>query len=352
MKCVCQYCDIPLQEADNHLHKCKYKTEPQIKKMVEKGDLEGLQNLSQHYLWNAFWDLPFHKANKRGIHGACPMDLLHHILLGIFKYTRNIFFDLIGPSSNPAKDINGLSKEYGRCFARQSDASIPNARFSKGIQEGKLMGKEYRGILLLMLVMLESHAGSTILRSARSGNFKTQQDLDDWKMMVELLLLWEAYLLEPEMLVSDLRKLEQKNRYIMYIMRKVARRQKGMGLKLMKFHGILHLKDDILLYGVPLETDTSSNEMHHKPMKLASKLTQMAHSTFNLQTAQRMMDFEAIDLAMLELEEGLAIWDYYKNLEDAFLEPEDEGQEAEIQDMEVSFDESTPGFGEEEKRPE
>ena len=34
-----------------------------------------------------------------------------------------------------------------------------------------------------------------------------------------------------------------------------------------KFHGILHLADDILAYGVPLEVDTASKEEHHKPSK-------------------------------------------------------------------------------------
>ena len=77
-----------------------------------------------------------------------------------------------GPTSNPAKDINGLSKEYGRCFSRHSDDSIPNATFSKGIQEGKLMARDYRGILVLMLVMLHSKGGRSILKSSRAGNFK------------------------------------------------------------------------------------------------------------------------------------------------------------------------------------
>jgi len=42
----------------------------------------------------------------------------------------------------------------------------------------------------------------------------------------------------------------------MYLMRKVAVRQKGMGLKIMKFHGILHMADAILNFGVPLEYNT------------------------------------------------------------------------------------------------
>ena len=222
--------------------------------MVETKYLEGLQALSQNFLENAFWDLPFNLSNARGIHGAFPMDMLHAIQLGIFKYLRNIFFEMIGPTSNPAKDINGLSKEYGRCFTRQSDDLIPNATFSKGIQEGKLMARDYRGILVLMLVMLHSEAGRSILKSSRAGNFKEEDQLQDWGMLVELLLLWKAFLHEPEMTARSVRRLGEKNKCIMYVMRKVAKREKGMKLKLMKFHGILHMMDDILLHGSLLRT--------------------------------------------------------------------------------------------------
>jgi hypothetical protein len=42
----------------------------------------------------------------------------------------------------------------------------------------------------------------------------------------------------------------------MYIIRKVAQQTAGMGLKLLKFHMIVHIWEDILEYGVPLEYDT------------------------------------------------------------------------------------------------
>lgn len=314
VKHLCRFCDIPTKIGDHHLYQFQYKTEPQINKLVEQGNKEELKAMSQHYLLNGFYDLPFHKADTRGIHGACPVDMLHAIQLGLFKYVRDIFFEQIGPTSRPAKDINGLSKVYGRCFARQSDTSIPSCQFSKGIQEGKLMGKEYRGILLLMLVMMVSKAGRTILRSSRKGSFNKVEEFHDWQMLVETLLMWEAYLHQEEMELRDVRKLVVKHRYIMYLMRSVAPRDKGMGLKVMKFHSILHLADNILLYGVPLEFDTGPNESHHKAMKAASKLTQRAPTTFNIQTATRLVDFEVIELAMLEIEEGKVPWDYYLGL--------------------------------------
>ena len=96
-------------------------------------------------------------------------------------------------------------------------------------------------------------------------------------------------------------RLQKKHRFIMYIMKQVADRTSGMGLKIMKFHAIIHLISDMLLYGTPSEFDTGSNESHHKESKYAAKLTQRKEATFNLQTATRLTEFMCIDLAMEEL---------------------------------------------------
>ena len=135
--------------------------------------------------------------------------------------------------------------------------------------------------------------------------------MDDWILLVELMLEWESYLNEPLMYVKHVKRLEKKHRFIMYIMRKVAQRSKGMGLKLVKFHMILHLWEDILQFGVPLEHDTSANESMHKPSKKASKMTQKAADTFNFQTATRLSEFELLDLAMEEITTGNVPWKYY-----------------------------------------
>ena len=91
-----------------------------------------------------------------------------------------------------------------------------------------------------------------------------------------------------------------------------------MGLKLMKFHAILHLVQDMLLFGTPSEMDTGSNESHNKTSKCAAKLTQRKEATFNLQTAQRMTEFLVLDLdlAISEIESGRGLWEYFgKHLE-------------------------------------
>ena len=356
-KQLCRMCHVETEEADDHLHEPKYKTEPEIQRLIKRNDMDGLQEISQHYLLNAFRDLPFHRANTRGIHGACPVDMLHTVLLGVFRYVRDVFFHYVGPTSLPAKQVNGLSKEYARCFSRQSDNTMPPMRFSKGIQEGMLMGKEYRGVILLLLVIVRSKAGGSIIEKSRKGKFKSKDLISDWAWLLEMWLLLEAYLNLDEMEVRDLKLLDKGIRYIMYLTRMVAQREEGAGYKILKFHTLLHIVDNVILYGVPLECDTSANESHHKPTKQAAKLTQKSHSTFNIQTGRRIVDFETVDFARWEIDGGRVPWHHYRgareenhgqdptNSEESSSEEGSEGQlvETETKDamIRISHDDQT-----------
>ncbi len=76
------------------------------------------------------------------------------------------------------------------------------------------------------------------------------------------------------MKVKHVRQAQTKHCIIMHFLKKIMRRSTGMGLKITKFHGIMHIADDTLNFGVPMEVDTGSNESAHKREKTAAKLTQ------------------------------------------------------------------------------
>ena len=160
-----------------------------------------------------------------------------------------------------------------------------------------------------MATVLRSSSGRKLLKGARK--FGGHQGLKDWILLVELMLEWEAYLGEQKMERRHVHCLSKKHRFLMYIMTCVARRATGMGLKVMKFHAILHIVHDILLFGVPSETDTGSNESHHKDSKKAAKLTQRKESTFIEQTANRLLEYLCIELGMEEIVNGRCPWEYF-----------------------------------------
>jgi hypothetical protein len=255
----------------------------------------------------------------------------------LFKFLREVFFQYLGPTSEGAKLIDALAKIYCRLFARKSDRSLPGTSFSNGIRGGgKMMAKEYRGILLIMLALFRSTKGREIINSYRE--FKLETSKDDWILLIELLLEWEAYLNEPRMEVYHLRRLQKKHRYLMYLMRKIAKRSAGMGLKLLKFHLILHLSEDILQFGVPLEFDTAANESHHKEAKKAARLTQRDAASFQFQTATRMIEFHMLDLAMEEIKSGRKLWEYF----DHAVEENNHGKEGSCVENTVQ-DDRIPG---------
>ena len=321
---ICRYCHCPTDKADDPRVRYRPKKQAEIEKLVRDEDLEGLQAISQQCIQNAWYSVTFHQANTCGIHGACPSEKLHAIQLGIFKYLRDIFFDRIGSTSALAEDINGLAAQYGKEFSRQSERDLPHTKFSKGIQKGKLMARDYRGVLLIMAAILRSTEGRRLLFTRKRLGGK--DGLRDWTLLVELMLEWETYLCEKEMLRYDVKRLKKKHVFIMYIMRNVAKRSSGMGLKIMKFHAILHLISDILLYGVPTEFDTGSNESHHKESKCAAKLTQRSEETFNYQTATRLGEFLCIDLAMEEVTHDCCVWEYFESVDQEDMDTDSDGQ--------------------------
>jgi hypothetical protein len=307
---LCRYCECPTDESDNPLAKYPPKTQEKIQKLIEKGDEEGLKSLSQHYINNAFYPFRFGSHNNTGVHGATPVEMLHAILLGVFVYVRDIFFDAVGPSSQLAGEMDALCITYGDLLSRQSNRNLPLTRFTNGIRAGKLNGKRYTGVLLCMLAVLKSGEGSRRLLTTRTA-FREHGYLENWIMLLETLLEWEAWLKSRKMQRRHVERSKKKHRYIMYLIKTICPRNRGMGLKLMKFHAIMHYADDILNFGVPYEVDTGSNESHHKPSKQAALLTQKKKDVFEEQTSTRLDEVELLDLALAETE-GRAIWYYSK----------------------------------------
>lgn len=312
IKQLCRYCCCPTSECDNPKAKHRRKTVKMIQRLVDLLDEVGLKDLSQQMITNALYPLRFGAHNGEGPHTACPLEMLHSLLLGIFKYVRDCFFTQIGETSKNAVEINSLAVEFGELYHRQSDRDKPKTKFSNGIQKGKLMAKEYRGVLLIMATILASTKGRLLLRKKKSGIFATEDGLHDWKMLVETLLMWEVWLKSEEISHYSLKRAKVKHRYIMYLIRKVGKRTKGMGLKIMKYHAIVHMADDIMNFGVPMNYDTGADEAGHKPSKSAAKLTQKNKDTFDQQVSTRLAEKLGIDLAMHEIGTGRTYWRYYK----------------------------------------
>jgi len=185
--------------------------------------------MSQQYIKNAFYDGQFGCHNKMGICGACPIKMLHALLIGVFKYARGILFKHVGKDSKLARDIDALAMLCGELYCQQSDQEWPNTRFPSGIRADKKNGKKYTGIILCLLTIICSGKGRKLLETRPT--WRETSIVKDWILLLETLLEWEAWLNSPKMMKSEVQKAKTKHRHIMYLMRKVAVRHKGMRLK-------------------------------------------------------------------------------------------------------------------------
>jgi hypothetical protein len=297
---LCRYCECPTDRSDDPFADFPLKTTAKIRRLIQNNNDNELRNLSQHNIENAMYRLRFGCHNKQGIHGACPVEMLHAVLLGIFKYMRDCFFEQLGEKSRLADHINALSITIGHLLTRQSDRDLPVTRFANGIKRGKLMAQEYPGILLCMAAIFRSTEGQKLLAQKRR-QFGDKNLIRDWSLLVETLLQWERWLQSDSMEKRHVKKAVEKHKYLMYLLKKIGKRKKGMSFKLTKFHGILHIASDILNFGVPLEVDTGFNEGGHKATKVAAKLTQRNEKTFDKQVAIRLEEVHLLELARYEL---------------------------------------------------
>jgi len=318
---LCRYCKCPTMESNRVNTKITLKTEPEIKRLVEIGlngatenkreaAKEKLKQQSQQCTPNALHGLRFGQHSDQGIHGAALLDLLHAVLLGIFGYIRASFFNQIGKDSMNTKEINSLAKLYGDWYKRQSDRDIPKSSFGNGIQTGKKQAKEMIGVMLIIDTILWSQTGVNVLHRVYKEQFRGA-NLANWREVVELCLEWERFLMLDRMDKSVLARLQKKHPYLMYLIKNVVKREEGMGMNVQKFHSILHIVTDILLFGVASCYDTTSNESHHKLAKIAAMLTQKDPKVFEKQCVQRLVEFLLLEFAWEELE-GRTLYHYFE----------------------------------------
>ena len=321
---LCRYCCCPTNETASTTTTYPRKSQPMVQALVQARDLAGLKALSQQCIDNAWYKVRFGLHNDYGIHGACPLEVLHWLQLGKYGYVREMLFAQLGKDSALANEFNALARTLGKLFKRQSDRDLPRLDFSKGVKKGKLMAHEMSGLMVVLAACLRCYKGRHMLlneaRGRQKDNFDTLAKIKDWLMLLETLLQWEAWMKEPEMSVTDVNLAKVKIRELMDMEKAVGKRDKNMGFNLFKFHASVHACDDMLYFGVPSNVNTQSDESHHKISKTAAIHTQRRVKTFNQQTARNLHEVDIVDIAMEEICNGRVPWDY---LEDFVVEEDD-----------------------------
>jgi hypothetical protein len=343
VKQLCRYCCCPNEHTDEAYRRDPLKSQELIEPLVMAEDAVTLQGMSQHLLWNCWYEIGFGLHNKRGVHGACPLELLHWIQLGKYKYQRSMFFAQSGKESILSDKLNAVAKTMGLLFKRQSDRNLPRTNFAKGIRKGKLMAHEMSGLIVVLVAVLRSSKGRDLCLNQSRGTQKeflgSLEKIKDWILLLETMLQFEVWLNKPELEVFLVKRARTKVRELMGMEKQVGRREDGMKFKTFNFHAVLHVPDDILNFGVPSNVNTKANEMHHKDSKTAAKQTQRRPETFDLQCGQRIHDLNVVDLGLQEID-GRPLWTYFGGYDHP--EPEEKEQQVQLGGTRIEYFFSQP----------
>ena len=290
VKQLCRTCECPTAECNSSKVNYRKRKAAKLEEMAAKGDLEELKAMSQHPIINAFHSLDFMSAGGRGIHGACPGEILHLIYLGIFKYVLECFYHQLGKGTNVIGPLDDLVEKIGQSLKHQSDRNMPRTHFTKLSTCKNLMGHEFSGVLIVLLLLIHTNGFRQCLLGPRRrpSTFLNLEEQLDWDSLLTSLLQWEQWLKQESISVAEVKKSALANRWLMRCIKICAPRLKGMGWNTVKFHLLTHIWEDMIMFGVPSNVDSGPGEKNHKEnVKQPGGNTQKRQGQLAMQTATR-----------------------------------------------------------------
>jgi hypothetical protein len=260
-----------------------------------------LKSYSFHNVTNAFDNVSF-GANEFGIHHATPTEVLHSIQKGWYLYALEGFYQGIGGQSI-IDFLETLVTRVSADCAHQSDRNMPRLKFSNGIQSyANLQAHETMGVLLLIVIALHCKIGwdnnSTDASTKNSFACSPHSNvgvIKEYRHLFELLLCMEQWLKLPIVRKEAVTPVgghgsDSPAKSALRIAVKkfidMVDRKDGMGMKLTKTHSLLHVPDDVLMFGSGKNWDSGPSESNHKEnVKRKAKLTSQCKDSLEDQVA-------------------------------------------------------------------
>ena len=148
---VCRDCNVLFKDAHNFQFKCQFVSSKFLKSLPPKI----CNRLSFYDMGTLAFDKVSFGADKYGINGNTPPELLHVWYLGVVDFLIEYFLDKI--TKDGLKFLDKCVMNASQYFARQSDRDMPNiGLFKKGIQKTKLTGREKGDQLFVLYLVFNS----------------------------------------------------------------------------------------------------------------------------------------------------------------------------------------------------
>ena len=286
-------CNCPWTETDNEKFKCNFVKQCDIKELCLNNDTNGLNFLSQHNIENAF-DSIVTGCHPAGINALMPSEILHQMFLGLMEYALKAFFGEFGNMS--LRKIDNYGKEMFTRFQHNSDRSIPIRYFRDGFTKmTKQKGSDKIGLSVIVICCMYSKYKDIIIEGCRVG--PTTKKIESYVFIIERLIILAEWLCQDKFEVNCLAQVHHNIVLLMKFYKQNVRRDSIHGMRISKFHELLHIIRDIHLFGPPKGYDGRPGESSHKQTKQLAQRTQKRTDYFEMQTGKRIFESLVINKA-------------------------------------------------------
>ena len=298
-------CRCSPTEAANTDHACEFVKMEDMMEVIERGDKDELNKLSQHYIpYHAFRNIDFGE-NPYGIYGATPNDILHGIKLGVIHYVLEIFI---------ADDLNEAARhQLDQAMVKTlphlkqgGNRGFPRMYFPHGITTlSNTTADEMLGILFITYIICVTTQGKNAVTTCET---MTVYRLKLYLQLFEKVLVFHAWMSNAKdgyWRLGDTRAKRRASKAIAALVDFICEnfsRKSSQGWNISKLHELLHVTHMIEQFGSPMNFDSGPCERMHKDVaKKPGRVSQKRHATFTMQAASRLADRHIIDLAYNQL---------------------------------------------------
>ena len=297
-------CKCRPNDATDTQNKCEWVDHDEMMKIIERGDKEELALYSQQHIPNhAFMHIDF-GANRHGVFGATPNDVLHGIKLGIIQYILEIFLQ---DDMNNASTVffDKALKDTLPHLKQGGNRQFPRLYFPNGISSlANTTADECLGILFISYLLCVTTQGRNALSHCDKMSVAR---INNFVKIFERILILHTWMSNSDNFwkLDDIRSKKRASKCIEKLIDDICEqftRTSNQGWNISKLHELMHMTYLINQFGSPMNYDSGPCErMHQDVAKKPGRKAQKRHTTFTLQAANRLTDRHVIDHAYYQL---------------------------------------------------
>ena len=279
-------CDCPWIRTDDENVECDFMSHQYVKKLCESNKEDDLKEISQHNIINAF-DTVVMGSHAAGLNALMPAEILHQMFWGVIEYALNGFVHLY--SKKALSRFDNYARVVYPISIHNSDRTIPNLNCQYGYTNlTKQKDSDRVGICLTVLLSLSSDVAEQFGLDCNKA--PSNQTRNMYRILFQNILLYIEWLSQPSYNLITLKSNLVKIKLLMRQLRLSVRRENNKGLKVGKFHEMLHVIRDIELFGPSSGYDGRPGESSHKDTKKCAVKTQRRKNMFEYQTGYRIYE--------------------------------------------------------------